>query len=247
MANVFAPTRGLRSARRIGIGSGGAQAGVWHDRGVLLDLSPLVAGARSTVAQPGGAAHGIEGYPERWRPGQCAPVRGDATTIFTAPLVMLGCGVIVLRATVPALVAPSVDLIADLELALALATPLGRAIHGSAIGAPFAPVVLDVAPPARASSLGNVRRALEVAAPIADVGIIDAEAFSAALAEVEDGVAAAAAVATLAAGFARLRDPRELWLGVDDAERPNFDSIPVLWVGTSAHGRVVGLLAEHVD
>jgi|GEM_PF-5763926 len=227
----------------------------------MSDFSLLPEGELPALSFKKDYCHGIEDLPGMLEPGACSGTTDvDADTIMTETLAVLRCGLVVLRKQAAlfegdAGAAPREEAAPLLELA----AHFRRASYPGASSSRFAPFLFqpdkpraDVSANLRAT-VGSVAKNYAVGEPSFETifanGLDDVDADGAASDSGVrlEGEVLRAAVAKADELFGRLRQTREIGLGMGEGGFTDFYAVPVFFVGFTAGGRLGGLLAAFID
>jgi hypothetical protein len=225
------------------------------------DFAPLAKGERAALSFAKDYCHGIEDLPGMFEPGSCSGTTDiDADTIMTEKLAALRCGLIVLQKQVPLFEgAAGAALREEAAPLLELAAHFRRASYPGASSSRFAPFLFspekpraDVSANLRAT-VGSVAKNYTAGEPSFDTifenGLDDVDANGTASDSGIrlEGQALQDAVAKANELFGRLRQTREIGLGIGEGGFTDFYAVPVFFVGFLPSGRLGGLLAAFID
>lgn len=226
------------------------------------DLAPLEPGQPTSLSFADDPCIPIERMPQLLAPGACEGMDFARHTVFTEPLRVLRCGLIVPERQLPSY-AGTIDptLADDIARALGLARTLRCASYAGASSSRFAPLlVIPEQPLPRVAA--SLQQTLGITVAIDARKLEPSTQFATTVGNPQDAILPdgtlgeddfapeeqqAEQLAALDAGFAGCRDPVVMHLGLDARGRSVLYHRPVLFVAETPSRRIAGLLTLFVD
>lgn len=235
-----------------------------------LDLTVLAPGEKSELSFENDYCAAIEDFPAKLSPGNCARLGAGEPTIFTEPLSVLKCGLVVLKSQAEGFQRLHDDqtFLLDAQIPTRIARFLKPYSFPGKVYSRFAPVLFDAKGEKDGPVDAALKQTLGIATPSVRVSDLDINSFVDVLGDgydvvddrgqlkyqaageaehaQDDGIDLGRKLRGLKEGLRAFRDGREIAVGMRDDGEAEFRQTPLFFVGRLPGGRLGGLACVFV-